>query len=122
MNLRLRGSNGAGTMPLQVNLKSSMGDLDIGDVARRTGLTAATLPFYEEKGLIASHGRRGLRRQYPEAVMDRLALVALGQAAGFSLDDVAQVFGADGQPKIDRKMLAAKAGEVDRTIRRLIAM
>jgi DNA-binding transcriptional MerR regulator len=99
-----------------------MADLDIGEVARRAGLTPATLRFYERKGLIASNGRRGLRRQYPPSVVDRLALVALGQAAGFPLDDVARMFGTDGRPRIDRAMLARKAAEVDRTVRRLIAM
>ena len=39
-----------------------MSDLDIAEVAQRAGVTAATLRFYEEKGLIASVGRRGLRR------------------------------------------------------------
>lgn len=38
--------------------------LDIAEVARRTGLPPSTLRFYEEKGLIASIGRRGLRRLF----------------------------------------------------------
>jgi MerR family regulatory protein len=36
--------------------------MDIREVARRSGVPASTLRFYEEKGLIASNGRRGLRR------------------------------------------------------------
>lgn len=99
-----------------------MTELDISEVARRTGVPASTLRFYEERGLIASHGRRGLRRQYPASVLDRLALIALGQAAGFSLDEVGGMLGVDGQPRIDRATLAAKAAELDRTIRQLVAM
>jgi DNA-binding transcriptional MerR regulator len=97
-------------------------DLDIGEVARRSGLPPSTLRYYEEKGLIASTGRRGLRRTFPPAVLERLALIALGTAAGLSLDEIAKMFGPDGRPKIDRRLLAAKAAELDRTIRRLSAM
>lgn len=62
--------------------------LDIAEVAQRSGVPASTLRFYEEKGLIASSGRRGLRRQFDAGVLDRLALIALGRAAGFSLDEM----------------------------------
>lgn len=99
-----------------------MRELDIGEVARRSGASASTLRFYEQKGLIRSHGRHGLRRQYPAGVLDRLALIALGQAAGFSLDEIRRMFAVDGRPKIDRTMLANKADELDDTIRRLLAM
>ena len=99
-----------------------MRDLDIGEVAKRAGIPASTLRFYEEKGLVRSVGRRGLRRQYDRDVLERLALVALGRAAGFSLDEIARMFAPDGRPRIDRRMLSAKADELDRTIRKLNAM
>jgi DNA-binding transcriptional MerR regulator len=54
-------------------------------------------------------------------VLERLALIALGRAAGFSLDEVAAMF-ADGRPRIDRRLLAAKADDLDRTIRGLTAI
>ena len=96
--------------------------MDIGEVVRRSGVPASALRFYEEKRLIASVGRRGLRRQFDPRVLERLALVALGRAAGFSLDEIARMFAPDGRPRIDRRMLAARADELDRTIRRLSAM
>lgn len=96
--------------------------LDIAEVARRSGVPASTLRFYEEKGLIASAGRQGLRRRYVPGVLDQLALIALGRAAGLSLDEIRSMFSPDGQPSIDRQMLAAKADEIDRTIKRLKAM
>ena len=99
-----------------------MQDLDIAQVSRQAGVPASTLRFYEEKGLIASHGRQGLRRQYAASVLDRLALIALGRAAGFSLDEIGRMFAADGKPRIDRQLLADKADALDRTIRRMIAM
>jgi DNA-binding transcriptional MerR regulator len=96
-----------------------MTELDIAEVAQRAGVPASTLRFYEEKGLIAASGRRGLRRQYDPAVLDRLALIALGRTAGFSLDEIARMFAPDGRPALDREMLAAKAEELDNTIREL---
>ena len=99
-----------------------MRELDIGEVARRCGLPASTLRFYEQKGLIASIGRHGLRRQYDAGVLQRLALIALGRAAGFSLHEIAPVFASGSGPRIDRKMLASKASELDHRIRRLSAI
>lgn len=96
--------------------------MDIGIVAKRSGLPASALRYYETKGLIASTGRQGLRRTYDPNVLERLALIALGRAAGFSLDEIAQMFGADGRPRIDRQKLLAKADDIDRTIRELQAM
>ncbi len=99
-----------------------MKPLDITEVARRSNVPASTLRFYEDKGLIASIGRRGLRRLFDARVLERLAFIALGRASGFSLDEVAHMFAADGRPRIDRKVLAAKAEDLDRTIRELTAM
>src|SRR4051812_40813614 len=96
--------------------------MDIVEVARRAGLPASTLRFYEEKGLIVSVGRRGLRRTYDGGVLERLALIALGRAAGFSLDEIAGMFAPDGRPRIQRPVLAAKADALDATIHRLVAM
>jgi DNA-binding transcriptional MerR regulator len=95
---------------------------DIAAVSRRSGIPASTLRFYEEKGLIASAGRHGLRRVYEPAIFERLALIALGQASGFTLEEIGEMFCADGRVKIDRQMLSAKADALDRTIRRLNAM
>ena len=91
-------------------------------MARRSGVPASTLRFYEEKGLIAATGRHGLRRRFDSGVLERLALIALGSAAGFSLDEIARMFAPDGRPSIDRQILAAKARELDGTIRKLSAM
>ncbi|MDP9141524.1 MAG: helix-turn-helix domain-containing protein [Pseudomonadota bacterium] len=99
-----------------------MRELDIGEVARQSGLSASTLRFYEEKGLIAAVGRNGLRRVFASTVLERLALIALGRAAGFTLGEIAQMFTSARKPRINRQMLAAKATELDQTIRKLSAM
>jgi DNA-binding transcriptional MerR regulator len=96
--------------------------MDITEVAMRSGVPASTLRFYEEKGLIASVGRQGLRRVFNPGVLERLTLIALGRSAGLSLDEIARMFAPDGRPRIDRHVLAAKAEELDATIRKLGAM
>jgi DNA-binding transcriptional MerR regulator len=96
--------------------------IDIAEVARRSGVPASTLRFYDEKGLIRPAGRKGMRRVFDSAVLQRLALIALGRNAGFSLEEIGAMFGPDGRPRIDRTKLAAKAGELDRTIRKLTAL
>lgn len=96
--------------------------LDIAEAARRSGVAASAIRFYEEKGLVSSIGRRGARRLFDESILQRLALIALGRAAGFSLDEIAAMFGADGRPRVDRGQLAAKADELEVRIRRLEAM
>ena len=96
--------------------------MDIAEVARRSGVPASALRFYEKRGLIASVGRQGARRRVAPGVMDQLALIALGQAAGFSLDEIRAMLTPGGKPNIDRRRLAAKAEELDATARRLRAV
>ena len=96
--------------------------MDITEVAKRSGVPASTLRYYDEKGLITSIGRHGLRRLFDAGVLERLALIALGRAAGFSLDEIKRMFSPQGRMKIDRTLLAAKATELDATIRRMSAM
>lgn len=96
--------------------------MDIAEVAKRSGVPASTLRFYEEKGLINSVGRHGLRRLFNVNVLERLALIALGRAAGFSLDEIARMLGEKAGPEIDRALLLSKADELDKTIGKLQAM
>lgn len=86
------------------------------------GGAASTLRYDEKKGLIASLGPAGARRQFAPGVLDQLALIALRQAAGLSLDEIHTMLSPQGGPAIDRGLLAAKADEIDTTIRQLQAM
>lgn len=96
--------------------------MDISQVAKRTGVPASALRYYEKRGLIQSTAPPGARRQFAPAVLDQLALVALGQAAGLSLDEVQAMLTPNGQPNIDRQLLSTKADELDATIRQLSAV
>ena len=96
--------------------------MDISEVAKKSGVAASALRYYERKGLIHSLEGGGTRRKFSPVVLDQLALIALGQAAGFSLDEIRMMFTPGGEPNIDRVMLASKADELERMIKRLKAM
>lgn len=93
--------------------------IEISELAKRSGNPASTLRYYEERGLIRSVGRYGLRRVFAEDVFDRLALIALGRAAGFSLDEIAEMFTDNEGMEIERRKLIEKADELDNTISKL---
>ncbi|AVG40269.1 helix-turn-helix domain-containing protein [Achromobacter insolitus] len=96
--------------------------MDISEVARRTGLPASTLRFYESKGLIKAASAAGERRRFAPGVLDQLALIALGQAGGLSLDEIQAMLSPEGALRVDRKLLLAKADSIDATVKRLRAM
>ncbi len=100
---------------------TTTGLLDIGEVVKASGLPASTLRFYEEKGLIEAAGRRGLRRIFERDVLQRLDLISMGRSAGLSLEDIGSMFKPCG-PHIDRELLLEKAGEMDRTLKKMTAM
>ncbi len=96
--------------------------LDIGELSARSGVPPSALRYYEEIGLLASEGRKGLRRQFGPDALLRLSLVALGRVAGFSLAEIAAMIGPDGRPALPRDELRARAEAIDRQIRDLSAL
>lgn len=65
-----------------------MARLPIGEVARRSGLRASAIRFYEERGLLPRVEREGGRRIYGEEVLDRLAVIELAKRSGFTLAEI----------------------------------
>lgn len=64
----------------------------IGEVAERTGVTAKTLRFYERAGLVPEPERTGGGyRDYGPQVLDRVAFIRHGQAAGLTLRQIGQI-------------------------------
>lgn len=96
--------------------------MDISEVSKQTGIPSSALRYYEQKGLITSVREKGERRRYAATVLDQLALIALGQAAGLALDEIRSMLSPYGPPNIDRQLLAAKADEIEAQIKRLKAM
>lgn len=63
-------------------------DLPIGEVARRSGMAASALRFYETLGLISSQRSAAGRRRYPRSVLRRLAFIRAARNVGLSLDEI----------------------------------
>jgi MerR family redox-sensitive transcriptional activator SoxR len=63
--------------------------LTIGEVARRSGVAASALRFYEERGLIASERAGTGHRRYPRPVLRRIAFIVFAQRVGLTLDEIA---------------------------------
>ncbi|MEE2866229.1 helix-turn-helix domain-containing protein [Roseibium aggregatum] len=96
--------------------------MDISEVSKQTGIAASAIRHYEEKGLITSVGRRGLKRLFGPEVLDQLALITLGKTGGFSLEEIKSMFGSDGRPALSRPGLHMRADELDRQIHTLEAL
>ena len=62
--------------------------LTISEVARRSGVAASALRFYEERGLIASERAGSGHRRYPRAVLRRIAFIVFAQRIGLTLDEI----------------------------------
>lgn len=96
--------------------------LDIGKVSAKTGVKPSALRYYEEIGLIESPFRHGLRRQFTPNVLLQIKLITMGQTAGFSLEEIARMFGGNGRPDLPRDMLHRKADEIEEKIQQLTAL
>lgn len=95
--------------------------MDIGEVSTLSKIPASALRFYEEKGLIQSTGRKGLKRLFAPCVIEKLALITLGRNAGLSLDEISAMLLPEGL-QVDRQLLLSKADDLDRKISDMIAM
>jgi MerR family transcriptional regulator, redox-sensitive transcriptional activator SoxR len=62
--------------------------LTIGEVARRSGVAASALRFYEDRGLIASERAGSGHRRYPRPVLRRIAFIVFAQRIGLTLDEI----------------------------------
>ena len=95
--------------------------MDIGDVAKQSQVPASTLRYYEEKGLIRSIGRNGLRRYYSPDILQRLALISLGRKVGLTLDEIGRMLLPKGVD-IDRQLLLDKADALDKKIQEMASV
>ncbi len=62
--------------------------LTIGEVARRAGVRASAIRYYEEAGLLEEPERVGGKRRYDEEALRRLALIGCVKLAGFTLGEI----------------------------------
>lgn len=69
-----------------------MPELNIGEVAALAGVPAATVRYYERRGLLPAPSRtRSGYRQYGPDAAHRLAFIKHAQALGFSLDEIREL-------------------------------
>jgi MerR family redox-sensitive transcriptional activator SoxR len=62
--------------------------MTIGEVAKRSGVAASALRFYEERGLIRSERAGSGHRRYPRSVLRRIAFIVFAQRVGLTLDEI----------------------------------
>ncbi len=62
--------------------------LTIGEVARRSGVAASALRFYEERGLITSERAGSGHRRYRRPVLRRIAFIVFAQRVGLTLGEI----------------------------------
>jgi MerR family transcriptional regulator, redox-sensitive transcriptional activator SoxR len=67
--------------------------LTIGEVARRSGVAASALRFYEERGLVTSERAGAGHRRYPRPVLRRIAFIVFAQRIGLSLEEIGNELG-----------------------------
>ena len=63
--------------------------LTIAEVARRSGVAASALRFYEQRGLIASNRTGAGHRRFPRAALRRIAFIVFAQKIGLTLEEIA---------------------------------
>ena len=76
------------SMVKKVSATSQSDGWSVGQIAERSGLSVATLHFYETKGLISSWRNAGNQRRYKASVLRRIAVIKTAQKLGISLEDI----------------------------------
>ena len=93
--------------------------LTIGDLARRTGVAASALRYWEELGLLATPTRVSGQRRYPEHAVGLVGIILLLQDVGFSLAEQRVLMASRIVAPDDWRLLARrKLAELDEQIRK----
>lgn len=94
----------------------------IGEVARRTGLKASAIRFYEAEGLLPCAPRASGRREFDARTIERLQLIAAAQRHGFRLGEIREMLALAGDQAPAggwRAWIAAKVREIDANLARM---
>ncbi|MEO8026370.1 MAG: MerR family transcriptional regulator [Bryobacteraceae bacterium] len=92
--------------------------MTVGQVAKRSGLRASAVRYYESIGLLRAVRVHG-RRQFTEDAIARLTLISAAKDASFSLDEIRRILAGD-RPDW-RQAAIAKLKELDVAIARTAA-
>jgi len=94
-----------------------MEEFTIGELAGRAGVATHVLRHWEDVGLLAPARRVASRRVYTEAGLARVAEIQICKDAGFTLEELRDLFAAD--PSRRRELLRAQLERVHDRIARL---
>jgi MerR family transcriptional regulator, redox-sensitive transcriptional activator SoxR len=64
------------------------GWIEIGALARRSGVAASALRYYEAQGLMSGARSASGRRRYPRCVLRRVAFIRVAQSVGLNLSQI----------------------------------
>jgi DNA-binding transcriptional MerR regulator len=87
--------------------------MQIGELAKRSGLTASRIRFYEAKGLISVARRANGYRAYSAEALVALNIIASAQDAGFTLGEIRRLMPGDLSGCRDGALLGALRQKVD---------
>jgi MerR family transcriptional regulator, redox-sensitive transcriptional activator SoxR len=90
-----------------------MAEYSVGDLARRAGVNASAVRFYERQGLLAPPPRRSGRRSYGPDDLVRLRAIAQGRAAGLALKEIRALLSTTSDPRALRAELSRAIRRVD---------
>lgn len=79
--------------PSKLDVAQSSELLTIGEVARRSGVAASALRYYEERGLISSERAGSGHRRFPRRVLRRIAFIVFAQRVGLTLEEIGEELG-----------------------------
>jgi MerR family transcriptional regulator, copper efflux regulator len=100
----------------------------IGEFERASGLSRTTVRYYEQRGLLKPKGRTAGNsyRFYGEEHVERVGLIRMAQALGFSINEIAKLLRAWESKKLtsdhQKKVLIEKQGEIRGKIKNLEKM
>src|SRR5215475_2871201 len=97
--------------------------MTIGEVAKRTGLHASAIRYYERTGLLPQPVRTSGQRRYDTTVLNRIAVLERAKACGFTLTEIAILFNDHGGHSIKwRRLAEKKIAELDASLERIASM
>ena len=101
-------------------MSEAVGQLAIGEVAERAGMSASRIRYYEARGVLPEPERPAGKRRYTEDVFRRLAIIDAAQRVGFTLEEIRDLLGSRDQPAHERlrQLAMLKLPELDDLIAR----
>lgn len=99
--------------------------LTIGQVAASSGVAASAIRYYESLGVLPEPSRTSGQRRYDQEVLRRLEVIDVAQRAGFSLEEIRDLFVCSEQEEASGRLQALarrKLPEVEALIARAEAM